>query len=110
MGFLWQRIEAEELHFTFIYTRTVSRILTAWCHLISSVAHRVSRSETSGTIPTSQGSGIQTVSEYTVEDLVCDESELCFEEARAQNYFRKLREQQEKDKTDFSEFLILQLK
>lgn len=50
------------------------------------------------------------MSEYTVEDLVCDESELCFEEARAQNYFRKLREQEEKDKTDFSEFLILQLK
>nr|XP_024660994.1 mitotic checkpoint serine/threonine-protein kinase BUB1 [Maylandia zebra] len=62
----------------------------------------VSRSETSGTIPTSQGSGIQTVSEYTVEDLVCDESELCFEEARAQNYFRKLPEQEEKDETDFT--------
>lgn len=62
----------------------------------------VSRSETSGTIPTSQGSGIQTVSEYTVEDLVCDESELCFEEARAQNYFRKLREQEENDKADLT--------
>ncbi|XP_041662017.1 mitotic checkpoint serine/threonine-protein kinase BUB1 isoform X2 [Cheilinus undulatus] len=60
----------------------------------------VSRSETSGTIPSSQNSGVQTVSEYRTEELVCEGSELCFEEVRAEKYFRKLREKQEQSEKD----------
>ncbi|KAK1889561.1 Mitotic checkpoint serine/threonine-protein kinase BUB1 [Dissostichus eleginoides] len=40
----------------------------------------VSRSENSGALPSSQGSGVQTVSQYNTEDLICEGSELCFEE------------------------------
>ncbi|XP_067338875.1 mitotic checkpoint serine/threonine-protein kinase BUB1 isoform X2 [Channa argus] len=57
----------------------------------------VSRSETSGMISSNQGSCVQTVSEYMKDELVCEESELCFEEVRAEKYFRELREKQEKE-------------
>ncbi|XP_073349429.1 mitotic checkpoint serine/threonine-protein kinase BUB1 [Pagrus major] len=57
----------------------------------------VSRSETSGAIPSSQSSGVQIVSQYLKDELVCEGSELCFEEVRAERYFRRLREKQEKE-------------
>lgn len=57
--------------------------------------HRVSRSDTSGAIPSSQTSGVQIVSQYMKDELVCEGSELCFEEVRAERYFRRLREKQE---------------
>ncbi|XP_074542005.1 mitotic checkpoint serine/threonine-protein kinase BUB1 isoform X2 [Halichoeres trimaculatus] len=60
----------------------------------------VSRSETSGTIPSSQNSGIKVVSEYMTEELVCEGSEFCFEEVRAERYFKKLREEQEQAQED----------
>ncbi|XP_070705313.1 mitotic checkpoint serine/threonine-protein kinase BUB1 isoform X2 [Pempheris klunzingeri] len=63
----------------------------------------VSRSETSGAIPSSQGSGVQTVSAYMTDELVCEGSELCFEEVRAEKYFRKLREKQEKEQREIAE-------
>lgn len=47
---------------------------------------RVSRSETSGT---SRSSGVPFVSEYLKEELLCEGSELCFEEVRAAKYFRQ---------------------
>ncbi|KAM8726020.1 mitotic checkpoint serine/threonine-protein kinase BUB1 isoform 1-T1 [Acanthopagrus schlegelii] len=55
----------------------------------------VSRSETSGTIPSSQTSGVQIVSQYMKDELVCEGSELSFEEVRAEKYFRRLQEKQE---------------
>lgn len=61
---------------------------------------RVSRSETSGTIPSSQSSNVQFVSEYLKDELLCEGSELCFEEVRAAKYFRKLEEQQEDQTVD----------
>ncbi|XP_041814693.1 mitotic checkpoint serine/threonine-protein kinase BUB1 [Chelmon rostratus] len=63
----------------------------------------VSRSETSGTIPSSQGSSVQTVSEYMTEALVCEGSELCFEEVRAERYFFKLQKKQEKKQRETTE-------
>lgn len=60
---------------------------------------RISRSEASGTFPSSQGSGVHTVSEYMTDELVCEGSEFCFEEVRAEKYFRKLWEQQEKEQS-----------
>nr|XP_046228859.1 mitotic checkpoint serine/threonine-protein kinase BUB1 isoform X2 [Scatophagus argus] len=57
----------------------------------------VSRSETSGTIPSSQASSVQTVSEYIADELVCEGSEFSFEEVRAEKYFRQLQEKQEKE-------------
>ncbi|CAJ1077735.1 mitotic checkpoint serine/threonine-protein kinase BUB1 isoform X2 [Xyrichtys novacula] len=60
----------------------------------------VSRSETSGTIPSSQSTGVKIVSEYMVEELVCEGSELCFEEVRAMKYFSKLKEKQETAKQE----------
>ncbi|KAM9339289.1 mitotic checkpoint serine/threonine-protein kinase BUB1 [Symphorus nematophorus] len=57
----------------------------------------LSRSETSGTISSSQSSGAQTVSAYMKDELICEGSELCFEEVRAEKYFRKLREKPEKE-------------
>ncbi|KAK7907590.1 hypothetical protein WMY93_016202 [Mugilogobius chulae] len=53
----------------------------------------VSRSEYSGKIPPS--SNDNTVSAYDKEALQCEESELCFEEVRAQKYFQKLKEQEQ---------------
>lgn len=53
---------------------------------------RVSRSETSGT---SQSSNVQVVCEYLKEELLCEGSELCFEEVRAAKYFRQVKLQQE---------------
>ncbi|XP_067429364.1 mitotic checkpoint serine/threonine-protein kinase BUB1 isoform X1 [Thunnus thynnus] len=63
----------------------------------------VSRSETSGATSSSQGSGVQTVSAYMTEELVCEGSELCFEEVRAEKYFYKLRERQEREKREITE-------
>nr|XP_033503878.1 mitotic checkpoint serine/threonine-protein kinase BUB1 isoform X1 [Epinephelus lanceolatus] len=62
----------------------------------------VSRSETSGTIPSSRPS-VETVSEYMMDELVSEGSELCFEEVRAEKYFRKLREKQEKEQREIME-------
>lgn len=61
---------------------------------------RVSRSETSGAIPSSHSSNVQVVSEYLKDELLCEGSELCFEEVRAAKYFRKLEEQQEEQQED----------
>ncbi|XP_040921025.1 mitotic checkpoint serine/threonine-protein kinase BUB1 isoform X2 [Toxotes jaculatrix] len=66
----------------------------------------VSRSETSGAISSSQGSSAQTVPEYMKDELVCEGSELCFEEVRAETYFRKLRERQEKEHRENMEKLL----
>ncbi|CAN9507351.1 unnamed protein product [Ophioblennius macclurei] len=56
----------------------------------------VSRSETSATVRSGPASsGAQVVPEYMTEELLCEGSELCFEEVRAAKYFQKLREQQE---------------
>ncbi|XP_044025669.1 LOW QUALITY PROTEIN: mitotic checkpoint serine/threonine-protein kinase BUB1 [Siniperca chuatsi] len=66
----------------------------------------VSRSETSGAIPSSQGSSVQTVSEYMKDELVCEGSELCFEEVRAEKYFRKLRGKQETKHRETTEKLL----
>lgn len=55
----------------------------------------VSRSETSGTIPSS--TGVPTVTAYDKDSLECEGSELCFEEVRAQRYFHKLKEKQEEE-------------
>uniref|UniRef100_A0A665VRW5 BUB1 mitotic checkpoint serine/threonine kinase n=2 Tax=Echeneis naucrates TaxID=173247 RepID=A0A665VRW5_ECHNA len=63
----------------------------------------VSRSETSGTVPSSHGSNIQTVSEYIQDELVCEGSEFSFEEVRAAKYFRRLRERQEKEHREMME-------
>ncbi|KAE8286450.1 Mitotic checkpoint serine/threonine-protein kinase BUB1 [Larimichthys crocea] len=63
----------------------------------------VSRSETSGAIPSAQSSGVQTVSEYMTDKLVCEGSELCFEEVRAEKYFQKLREKQESQHEELGE-------
>ncbi|XP_056872442.1 mitotic checkpoint serine/threonine-protein kinase BUB1 isoform X1 [Takifugu flavidus] len=60
----------------------------------------VSRSETSGTINSSQSSNVQFVSEYLKDELLCEGSELCFEEVRAAKYFRKLEEQQDDQTVD----------
>lgn len=56
------------------------------------VVCRVSRSETSGA---SQSSDLLFVSEYLKEELLCEGSELCFEEVRAAKYFRQIKVQQE---------------
>lgn len=61
----------------------------------SASIHRVSRSETSGAVPSSQSSTLRVVSEYLEEELRCEGSELCFEEVRAARYFRRCEEQQE---------------
>ncbi|XP_026164041.1 mitotic checkpoint serine/threonine-protein kinase BUB1 isoform X2 [Mastacembelus armatus] len=63
----------------------------------------VSRSETSGMIPSNQGSSVQTVSAYIKDQLVCEESELSFEEVRAEKYFRKMREKQEREQREITE-------
>ncbi|CAK6969581.1 mitotic checkpoint serine/threonine-protein kinase BUB1 [Scomber scombrus] len=65
----------------------------------------VSRSEISGANPSSQGSSVPTVSEYMTDELVCEGSELCFEEVRANKYF-KLREEQERERKEFAERLL----
>ncbi|XP_071324022.1 mitotic checkpoint serine/threonine-protein kinase BUB1 isoform X2 [Trachinotus anak] len=63
----------------------------------------VSRSETSGAIPSGQGSSVQMVSEYMTDELVCEGSEFSFEEVRAAKYFRQLRERQEKERREMME-------
>ncbi|XP_028296428.1 mitotic checkpoint serine/threonine-protein kinase BUB1 isoform X2 [Gouania willdenowi] len=55
----------------------------------------VSRSETSGLTRSAEASSVQTVPQYDEKALVCEGSELCFEEVRAAKYFKKLREKQE---------------
>uniref|UniRef100_A0A8D3CV91 BUB1 N-terminal domain-containing protein n=1 Tax=Scophthalmus maximus TaxID=52904 RepID=A0A8D3CV91_SCOMX len=57
----------------------------------------LSRSENSGVSRPCPGSGVRTVSEYMTDELVCDGSELSFEEVRAEKYFRKLRERRERE-------------
>ncbi|XP_013873395.1 mitotic checkpoint serine/threonine-protein kinase BUB1 [Austrofundulus limnaeus] len=73
-------------------------------------AHRmvtvVSRSETSGTLPPS--SGLQAVSQYTKDVLVLEGSELCFEEVRAEKFFRQLRDAQEKQQKASMELQLRQ--
>lgn len=68
--------------------------------------HRVSRSETSGMIPSNQGPSVQTVAEYNKELLVCEESELCFEEVRAEKYLREKQERElrENSKSEVPKF------
>lgn len=69
------------------------RVLTRGLRLLSVVfVCRVSRSESSGS---SQSANVQFVSEYLKEELVCEGSELCFEEVRAAKYFRQVKAQQE---------------
>ncbi|KAF6723158.1 Mitotic checkpoint serine/threonine-protein kinase BUB1 [Oryzias melastigma] len=63
----------------------------------------VSRSETSGSVPSSQSSGVQTVSEYIKDELVCDGSELSFEEVRAKKYFWKLKEKKREEENKLME-------
>ncbi|XP_041832462.1 mitotic checkpoint serine/threonine-protein kinase BUB1 isoform X3 [Melanotaenia boesemani] len=60
----------------------------------------VSRSETSGSLSSRQDSSVPTVSAYTKEDLVCEGSELCFEEVRAMKYFQKLQEKQKNEQSE----------
>ncbi|XP_068585244.1 mitotic checkpoint serine/threonine-protein kinase BUB1-like [Cebidichthys violaceus] len=66
----------------------------------------VSRSETSGAIPSGQSSGVPSVSEYAKEDLACDGSELCFEEVRAERYFQKLKDKRAMDSREMMEKMI----
>ncbi|XP_069028642.1 mitotic checkpoint serine/threonine-protein kinase BUB1-like, partial [Embiotoca jacksoni] len=63
----------------------------------------VSRSETSGTIPSGRSSGVQNVSEYLEDELVCEGSQLCFKEVRAQKYFRKVQERREEEEEEEEE-------
>lgn len=53
-----------------------------------SSSRRISRSETSEWIRSRQSSFSVTVSEYQTEALLCDGSELSFEEVRAAKYLR----------------------
>ncbi|MEQ2207789.1 hypothetical protein XENOCAPTIV_018735 [Xenoophorus captivus] len=62
----------------------------------------VSRSETSGTLPSSQSAPLLTVSQYNKDELVCEGSEFCFEEVRAAKYFRKIRKKQEQEQREIS--------
>ncbi|KAM7368280.1 hypothetical protein PAMP_014515 [Pampus punctatissimus] len=59
-----------------------------------------------GAISSSQGSSMKTVSEYMTDELVCEGSELCFEEVRAAKYLHKLREKQEREKTEIAERML----
>ncbi|XP_059211852.1 mitotic checkpoint serine/threonine-protein kinase BUB1 [Centropristis striata] len=68
----------------------------------------VSRSETSGSLASSQSSGVQTVSAYLKEALLCEGSELCFEEVRAEKYFRKLREKKDLEDREKRELSLRQ--
>ncbi|XP_070292050.1 mitotic checkpoint serine/threonine-protein kinase BUB1 isoform X2 [Salvelinus sp. IW2-2015] len=63
----------------------------------------ISRSENVVVNKPNQGPvvSLQTVSMYRTEDLVCDGSELCFEEVRARRYF--VRRKQEKKRREFEE-------
>ncbi|MEQ2265819.1 hypothetical protein XENORESO_013072, partial [Xenotaenia resolanae] len=63
----------------------------------------VSRSETSGTLPSSQSAALLTVSQYNKDELVCEGSEFCFEEVRAAKYFRKIRKKQEQEQREIME-------
>ncbi len=72
--------------------------------LMSVLLHRVSRSEIS--VRSGQSSNVQTVSAYLVDQLVCEGSELCFEEVRAQKYFRKLREKQDEEQQKISKLKV----
>ncbi|KAG7220516.1 hypothetical protein INR49_018043 [Caranx melampygus] len=63
----------------------------------------VSRSETSGAFPSGHGAGVQMVSEYMTDELVCEGSEYCFEEVRAARYFRRRQERQEKEQREMME-------
>ncbi|KAM3861135.1 mitotic checkpoint serine/threonine-protein kinase BUB1 [Diretmus argenteus] len=59
--------------------------------------YRISRSENSGLVSGQvSGGGTQTLSMYNKEALVCEGSELCFEEVRAARYFLKLKQEEER--------------
>lgn len=81
-------------------TSTVCEFSSPELGLIVVSECRVSRSENSGAIPSSQSFNVQLVSEYLKDELLCEGSELCFEEVRAAKYFRKLEEQQEDQTSD----------
>lgn len=84
------------------------KVLSTRNDVISSLfSSRVSRSETSGVIPSSQGSSVQAVSEYMTDELVCEGSELCFEEIRAEKYFRRLQEKKEKEHREISKLMVI---
>ncbi|XP_056260617.1 mitotic checkpoint serine/threonine-protein kinase BUB1 isoform X1 [Seriola aureovittata] len=68
----------------------------------------VSRSETSGAIPSGQGSSVQTVAAYMKDELVCEGSEFSFEEVRAAKYFRQLQERQEKQHREMMEKCLME--
>lgn len=57
--------------------------------LMKRLSHRISRSENVVVNKPNQGPAVnmQTVSMYHTEDLICEGSELCFEEVRARRYF-----------------------
>ncbi|XP_014880437.1 mitotic checkpoint serine/threonine-protein kinase BUB1 [Poecilia latipinna] len=59
-----------------------------------------SRAETSGMQRPSQDAATRTVSEYSEDALVRDGAEFCFEEVRAEKYFRKIRERQERERRE----------
>ncbi|XP_054474545.1 LOW QUALITY PROTEIN: mitotic checkpoint serine/threonine-protein kinase BUB1 [Anoplopoma fimbria] len=70
----------------------------------------VSRSETSdgGASCNVMCIFVLTVSEYMTEELACEGSELCFEEVRAEKYFRKLREKQAMESREMMEKMLLE--
>ncbi|XP_061602383.1 mitotic checkpoint serine/threonine-protein kinase BUB1 [Cololabis saira] len=68
----------------------------------------VSRSETSGSLPSSSGAGAPAVPGYLKDELVCPGSEWSFEEVRAHKYFRKVREQQEAEQREQMESRLRQ--
>lgn len=62
----------------------------------------MSRSEASGSL-SSQSSSDQTVSEYIKDELLCDGSELSFEEVRAKKYFQQLQHKKREEENKLSE-------
>ncbi|XP_056150218.1 mitotic checkpoint serine/threonine-protein kinase BUB1 [Lampris incognitus] len=64
----------------------------------------ISRSENSGVKPPMQG--LQFLSMYKKEDLVCEGSELSFEEVRAARYFLKLKQEKEQREIEANEPMV----
>ncbi|XP_058468675.1 mitotic checkpoint serine/threonine-protein kinase BUB1 isoform X2 [Solea solea] len=69
----------------------------------------LSRSENSGVTRSHQDSSVHTVSEYLKDELLCDGTELSFEEARAVRYFRTLQERQQREKREMEDLVRKQL-